>query len=153
MGVTIGLIGLLAAAVMCFLLTTTGLTRRMGLFAALATGLATVGVALDPVVLAPTEPLLTIGAIPLTLPSAVALSERAIVVAILLSGTVGLLALALTAPPSTIGFGALFGWLLLSLAAALLSWIIPPLSFFTPLSWVLAVVSVHGSLLAAGTQH
>ncbi|RMD74061.1 MAG: hypothetical protein D6823_12225, partial [Chloroflexi bacterium] len=32
-------------------------------------------------------------------------------------------------------------------------WIIPPLSFFTPLSWVLAVVSVHGSLLAAGTQH
>ncbi|PMP80502.1 MAG: hypothetical protein C0184_09190, partial [Chloroflexus aggregans] len=94
MGVTIGLIGLLAAAVMCFLLTTTGLTRRMGLFAALAAGLATVGVALDPVVLAPTDPLLTIGAIPLTLPSAVALSERAIVVAILLSGTVGLLALA-----------------------------------------------------------
>ncbi|MGC8800688.1 MAG: hypothetical protein ACP5UR_10615 [Chloroflexus sp.] len=153
MGVTIGLIGLLAAAVMCFLLTTTGLTRRMGLFAALAAGLATVGVALDPVVLAPTDPLLTIGAIPLTLPSAVALSERAIVVAILLSGTVGLLALALTAPPSTIGLGALFGWLLISLAAALLSWTIPPLSFFTPLSWVLAVVSVHGSLLAASMQY
>ncbi|MDW8403208.1 hypothetical protein [Chloroflexus sp.] len=150
MGVTAGLICLLVVAAACFLLSQTGITRRLALLAALASGLAMVGVIIDPLEPAAATSLYSIGAIEVVLPAPVPLNERALVVALLFGGTIGLLALALTIPPATKGYGVLFGWLALALAAALLSLAIPPLSFLTPLSWALAVLAAHGALLVSG---
>lgn len=111
-----------------------------------------VGVIIDPLEPAEATTLYSIGAIAVVLPAPVALSERALAGGLLFGGTIGLLALALAVPSSTKGFGALFGWLTLALAAALLSLTIPPLSVLTPLSWALAVLAAHGALLASGVM-
>lgn len=149
MGVTAGIVSLLVVAAACFLLSRVGITRRLALLAATAAGLTAIGVIIDPIEPAAT-PLFSIGAIPVVLPTPAAPSERALVVALLFGGTLGLLALAFAIPPDTKGFGALFGWILLALIAALLSLTIPPLSFLTPFSWALAVLAAHGALLASG---
>ncbi|MFN3373667.1 MAG: hypothetical protein ACK44M_08895, partial [Chloroflexus sp.] len=152
MGVTAGLISLLAVATACFLLSRAGITRRLALLATLTSGIAMVGVIIDPLEPAEATPLYRIGAIAVVLPAPIALSERALAGGLLFGGTIGLLALALAVPPSTKGFGALFGWLTSALAAALLSLTIPPLSLLTPLSWALAVLAAHGTLLASGVM-
>ncbi|WP_322496034.1 hypothetical protein [Chloroflexus sp.] len=150
MGVTAGLISLLAVAAACFLLSRAGITRRLALLTTLASGLALAGVIIDPLEPAAATPLYSIGAIAVVLPAPVALSERALAGGLLFGGTIGLLALALAVHPGTKGFGVLFGWLALALAAALLSLTIPPLSVLTPLSWALAALAAHGALLASG---
>lgn len=152
MGVTAGLISLLAVATACFLLSRAGITRRLALLATLASGIAMVGVIIDPLEPAEATPLYSIGAIAVVLPAPVALSERALAGGLLFGGTIGLLALALAVPTGTKSFGALFGWLTLALAAALLSLTIPPFSVLTPLSWALAVLAAHGALLASGVM-
>lgn len=152
MGVTVGLICLLVVAAACFLLSQIGITRRLALLAALASGLAMVGVIIDPLEPAAATSLYSIGAIEVVLPAPVPLNERALVVTMLFGGAIGLLALALVIPPATKGYGVLFGWLALALAAALLSLAIPPLSFLTPLSWALAVLAAHGALLVSGVM-
>lgn len=152
MGLIASFISLLTGAAFCFGLAQIGVTRRLALLAALATGLAAIGVIANPLETIPAEPLSSIGALSLVLPAAPDLSERAIAVVLLVGGTLGLLALAVVVPPEVEGFGALFGWLLLALTAALLSLTIPPLSFLTPLSWTLAVIAAHGALIAAGVD-
>ncbi|WP_298820558.1 hypothetical protein [Chloroflexus sp.] len=150
MGLYIGLISLIVSAGACFALTHIGLTRRLGLLAALAATVATTGVIFDPIIPAVTEPITTIGAVPIWWPMSPDLSERAPVIMLLFGGAIGLLALALAAPPDAEGFGALFGWLLLALTAACISLTIPPLSFLTPLSWALAILATHGALISSG---
>ncbi|MEF3273942.1 MAG: hypothetical protein K6356_06000 [Chloroflexus sp.] len=150
MGLLIGLISLMASAGASFALSRVGLTRRLALLATLAAAVATVGVISDPIMLTADEPIATIGAVPLWWPMAPDLSERALVVGLLLSSTIGLLALTLATPSTAEGFGTLFGWLLLALTAACISLTVPPLSFLTPLSWTVAILAAHGALLSSG---
>ncbi|MBO9346906.1 hypothetical protein [Chloroflexus sp. MS-G] len=152
MGLTVSFISLLTGAAFCFSLAQIGITRRLAFLAALVTGLATLGVVLDPVTITPVEPFFTIGAVPVVLPTPPDLSERIFAIALLFAGTIGFLALALSVSADAEGFGALFGWLLLALSAALLSLTIPPLSFLTPLSWAVAVIATHGALVASGVD-
>ncbi len=152
MGLTVSFISLLTGAAFCFSLAQIGITRRLAFLAALVTGLATLGVVLNPVTITPPEPSFTIGAVPVVLPTPPDLSERIFAIALLFAGTIGFLALALSVPADAEGFGALFGWLLLALSAALLSLTIPPLSFLTPLSWAVAVIATHGALVASGVD-
>ncbi len=152
MGVIISLISLLASAILCFLISRVGLTRRMAWFAAGAAALAALTVMLDAPDVSPPDPWLAIGAVPLALPSALPMSERVFAIALLAGGAVGFVFLATSTPQSAEGFGALFGWLLLALAAAFLSLSVPPLSFLTPLSWGITVVATHGALVTGGGE-
>ncbi len=152
MGLTTGFIGLLTGAAFCFSLAQIGITRRLAFLAALVTGLAMIGVVINPITITPPEPFLTIGAVPVVLPTPPDLSERIFAIALLFAGTIGFLSLALSVPADAEGFGALFGWLLLALSAALLSLTVPPLSFLTPLSWAVAVIATHGALIASGVD-
>lgn len=144
------LIILLGAATLCFGLGQVLPTRLLGFGAALAALAAALLNGLAPV--SATEPveLLQLYALSLSLTPELGAGERALAAALLGGGGAVLLALAGAIAPALRGFGTLFAWALLVLAAALLSLGAPPLSLAQPLAWALLAIAGYGALRASG---
>ena len=79
-----------------------------------------------------------------------AVNERVLAVALLGGGGVTIFALTWAIAPVVRGFGALFAWVLLVLAAALLSLGAPPLSLIQPLAWAVLAMAGYGALRQSG---
>lgn len=143
------LIILLAAAALCFALGRFVATRVLGLGAALAALGAAVlsGMAGAP---APEQLLLELHQLGFRLTPQLAESERVVALGLLGAGGAALLALAGAVAPTVRGFGSLFAWALLSLAAALLSLGAAPLSLAQPLAWAILALAGYGALRASG---
>ncbi|PDW02522.1 proton-conducting transporter transmembrane domain-containing protein [Candidatus Viridilinea mediisalina] len=143
------LIVLLAAAALCFALGQFVATRMLGLGAALAT-LVAAGLSGMVGESAPERTILELYQLSLHLTPQLAEGERMIALGLLGAGGAALLALAGALAPAVRGFGSLFAWALLTLAAALLSLGAPPLSLAQPLAWALLALAGYGALRASG---
>jgi formate hydrogenlyase subunit 3/multisubunit Na+/H+ antiporter MnhD subunit len=143
------LIILLGAAALCLGLGRAAPTRLIGLGAALA-ALAAALVALAPTTPAEPVELLQLYATSLSLTPQLGAGEQAIAAALLGGGGVALLALAGAIVPAVRGFGAIFAWALLALAAALLSLGAPPLSLAQPLAWAVLAIAGYAAVRASG---
>ncbi len=148
-----GFIILLAGAALCFGLSRLVPTRTLGLVAALAALLAAGAVALAPAPGAEqaTVEVLSIGGARFTLAPGLAAGERAVALALLGGGGAALLGLAGAVAAAVRGFGTVFAWSLLCLAAVLFSLNAPPLSLFQPQSWSVLALAGYGALRASGT--
>lgn len=148
-----GFIILLAGAALCFGLSRLVPTRTLGLVAALTALLAAGAVALAPAPGAEqaTVEVLNIGGARFTLAPGLAHGERAVALALLGGGGAALLGLAGAVAATVRGFGTVFAWSLLCLAAALFSLNAPPLSLFQPQSWAVLALAGYGALRASGT--
>ncbi|RRR75259.1 MAG: hypothetical protein EI684_05160 [Candidatus Viridilinea halotolerans] len=141
---------LLSAAALCFGLGRLVATRLLGLGAALAALLAALLSGRE----APLQPayvLLELHQLSLHLTPQLATSERVLALVTLGGGSAALLALAGAVAPTVRGFGALFAWALLSLAAALFSLGTDPLSLAQPVAWALLAITGYGALRSSGT--
>ncbi len=145
---------LLGAAALCFGLSRLLSSRLLGLFAVAASLGAAIPAVLGRATEAPVPALLllTLGEVELSVQPALAPVEAFIAAGMLVSAAAALLALAGAIGPSVRGFGAIFGWVLLMLAAALLSLLAPPLSLLQPLCWAVLTISAYSSLRAGGSS-
>lgn len=127
-------------------------TRRLGfatgaaVFAAAALMLLVPARAVDQ---APVE-VLAIGGARFSFWPAPGAMERMVALALLGGGGTALLSLAGAAPPSVRGFGGVFAWATIALAAALLSVITPAFSMVQPLAWSVVALAGYGALRASG---
>lgn len=144
--------GLLLGAAACFGAGRAASARTLGIGAAAAALTAAVLVALAPLGApgAPPMVLLTIGELALSVDAGLSAGGRAIAAALLGGGAAALLALAGAIAPGVRGFGAIFGWGLMALAAALLSLAAPVLSSAQPLAWAVVSLAGHAALRASG---
>lgn len=153
MNVLIALCILLLAAATCWGLSRAAPTRVLGGLAALASAIVALLVALQPATVpAPPLTLLVLGEAVFSLGLELAPAARLLAVTGLGAGAAVLLALAGAIAPAVRGFGSLFGWSLLTLAAALLSLLAPPFSLVQPTAWAVLVVCGYGALLASGAS-
>jgi len=143
---------LLLMAALCFGLSRAVPTRLLGYAAAALCfgGAALLGLAAPPAPDAPPLTLLALDGAAFTLAAGLAASERAIAATLLCGGGAALLALAGAIAATVRGFGALIGWALICLAAALLSLAAPPLSLIHPLAWAVLTIAGYGALRASG---
>lgn len=142
---------IILCALACFGLSRLVPTRRLGQGAAAISGLAGLLLLNRPAAVpGPPETLLTIGAAPLQLSASLPDLEQALALAALGGGALALLALASAIAPKVRGFGAIFGWGQLALAAALLGLAAPPLSLLQPLAWTCGVIAGYGAIWASG---
>lgn len=144
---------LLVGAGLCFALSRLAPTRTLGLVAACAAFLAAGAVALAPAPGADQAvvEVLSIGGARFTLAPGLARGERAVALALLGGGGAALLGLAGAVATAVRGFGTVFAWALLCLAAALFSLHAPPLSLFQPQSWAVLALAGYGALHTSGT--
>lgn len=142
---------LLLSALACFGLSRFVPTRRLGQGAASASVLAGILLLIRPdAVPEPAATLLTIGAASFQINTALPTIERGIALALLGGGAVALLTLAAAIAASVRGFGAIFGWGLLAVLAALLGLAAPPLSLLQPLAWSAGAIAGYGAIWASG---
>ena len=143
---------LLVAAALCFGVGRRASARLLGLGAAAISLLAALLVALSTPAAPDALPLvlLELGAAKFSLSLGLAAGERAIAIALLGGGGAVLLALAGAITLTVRGFGSIFAWSLLSMAAALLSLAAPPLSLAQPLAWAMVAISGYSALRASG---
>ncbi|MFV9506225.1 MAG: hypothetical protein AB4911_16875 [Oscillochloridaceae bacterium umkhey_bin13] len=143
---------LFGAAALCFGLGQRLAARVLGLIAVAATLLAALLALVGPPPPDAANPLVvfTLGAVDLSFWPALPLSGRALALGLLGAGGASLLALLGAISPGVQGFGALFGWALLTLAGALLSLGSPTLSLAQPLAWAVLAQSSYGLLRASG---
>ncbi len=140
---------LLLGAAACFAAARVAPTRLLGLGAAAGALVAALMVALTPAIAeGPPATLLELGEAVFSVGPT--LSDRAVGTALLLGGGASLLALAGAIAPTVRGFGGIFAWSLLTLAAALLSLAAPPLSMAQPLAWAVLALGGYASLRASG---
>lgn len=146
------LASLLLAAAVCFAVGRVAPARQIGLGAAALALIAAAMVALAPAAEAEAPPVtvLALSGATFTLSPSLGAGERAIAVALLGGGSAALLALAGAIARGVRGFGALFAWALVTLAAALLSLMAPPLSLAQPLAWSGLTIAGYASLRASG---
>lgn len=143
---------LLLVAALAFGLNRVAPTRRLGfatgaaVFAAAALMLLVPARAVDQ---APVE-LFAIGGVRFSFWPAPGAVERLVALALLGGGGTALLSLAGAAPPSVRGFGGVFAWATIALAAALLSVITPAFSLVHPLAWSVVALAGYGALRASG---
>ncbi|MFQ3661998.1 MAG: proton-conducting transporter membrane subunit [Chloroflexaceae bacterium] len=76
--------------------------------------------------------------------------ERAVALALLGGGGTMLLGLAGAIPASVRGFGKVFAWATIALAAALASVTTPPFSLVQPVAWSALAIAGYGALRASG---
>lgn len=141
---------LLIGAAACFAGGQRAPARLLGLGAALVALAAAALVALVPAPTAEPTVLLELGEVALSVDAGIGAAERAIALALLAGGGATLMALAGAIAPGVRGFGAIFAWALVALAAALLSLIAPPLSLAQPLAWAVLTSAGYASLRASG---
>jgi hypothetical protein len=151
--IVIALYTLLLGAALCFGLSRLLPTRLLGaLAAALCLGAAAPALAAAPAgadaVLQP----LALGEAAFTLLPWLPLAERGVAAALLLGAAALLLALAGAVAGGVRGFGAIFGWALIAVAATLLSLAAPPFSLAQPLAWAVLAVAGYGALRASGAE-
>ncbi|NTU79307.1 MAG: hypothetical protein HGA45_07880, partial [Chloroflexales bacterium] len=138
---------LLLTAAICFAVGRVAPTRLLGLGAAAVSLLAAALTALSvPAVPAAPMALLELGTASLSVNPGLGVGERALAVTLLGGGAAVLLALAGAIASAVRGFGAIFAWALVALAAALLSLAAPPLSLVQPLAWAVVAISGYGAL-------
>ncbi len=77
-------------------------------------------------------------------------AERAMALALLGGGGTALLGLAGAIPASVRGFGKVFAWATIALAAALVSVTAPSFSLAQPLAWSVLAIASYGALRASG---
>ncbi len=143
---------LLFVAALAFGLNQVAPTRRLGFATGAAVFAAAALMLLVPVRAVDQAPVevLAIGGARFSLwptPSAV---ERIVALALLGGGGTALLSLAGATPPSVRGFGGVFAWATIALAAALLSVITPAFSMVHPLAWSVVALAGYGALRASG---
>ena len=143
------LIMLLATAALSFGLSRVVPTRLIGLGAAFA-ALGAAVVAAVATADAELVELLQFYRATFSITPLLAVNERMLAVALLGSGGVTIFALTWAIAPVVRGFGALFAWVLLALAAALLSLGTPPLSLIQPLAWAVLAMAGYGALRQSG---
>jgi formate hydrogenlyase subunit 3/multisubunit Na+/H+ antiporter MnhD subunit len=143
---------MLIAAAACFGLSRLLPTRRLGQGAAAACGLSGLLLAAAPGAGADLSALggFSVGDAAFELAGRLGPGELALALALLWCGALALLALAAAVAPQVRAFGAIFGWAILGLAAALLSLAAPPLSLITPLAWSAGALACYGALRASG---
>lgn len=143
---------LLATAALCFGLNRIASTRILGFVAAGATLLAAIVATLAPPRSLEQMPIeaLRLGAARFSFWSGLVGTERAVALALLGGGSAALLSLASGVSVTVRGFGTVFGWALISLAAALLSIVTPPLSLVQPLAWAVLALAGYSSIRASG---
>ncbi|MCS6882059.1 MAG: proton-conducting transporter membrane subunit [Oscillochloridaceae bacterium] len=143
---------LLAVAALAFGLNRLIPTRRLGIAAGAAMFVAAALVLLMPARVADQTPgeAFIIGEARFSFWPALGGVERSIAVTLLGGGGMALLSLAGATPPGVRGFGGVFAWATIALAAALLSVTTPPLSLAQPLAWSLVAIAGYGALRASG---
>lgn len=146
---------LLLGAAGCFAVGRAAPARGLGLAATAAALVATVLLALArPAAEAATGPavvLLALGEVAFSVSGALGAGEWATALALVGGGAAAMLALAGAIAPGVRGFGAIFAWALVALAAALFSLATPPLSLAQPLTWAVLTVAGYASLRASGS--
>lgn len=144
---------LIAGAALCFGLSRALPTRLLGAGAAAlcwaAAAPALAGGGPEP---APTTILLALGWASFGVDPWLGGFERGVAATLLAGSGAALLALAAAIGGSVRGFGALFAWALLCVAAALLSLAAPTLSLLQPLAWAVLAVAGYGALRASGAD-
>jgi formate hydrogenlyase subunit 3/multisubunit Na+/H+ antiporter MnhD subunit len=151
--IVISLAILLLGAALCFGLSRVLPTRVVGAGAAALCWAATApALAGAPQESAATIDLLTLGGAAFSLATGLSDLERGVAAALLVSAGAALLALATAVAGAVRGFGALFGWALLCVAAALLSLAAPPLSLLQPFAWAVLSIAGYGALRASGAE-
>lgn len=144
---------LLLGAALCFGLSRVLPTRVVGAAAAaLCWAAAGPALAWAPQGPAATIDLLILGGATFSLATGLSDLERGVAAALLVGGGAALLALATAVAGAVRGFGALFGWALLCVAAALLSLAAPPLSLLQPFAWAVLSIAGYGALRASGAE-
>lgn len=143
---------LLLSAALCFGIGRAAPSRLIGIGAAATSLVAATLVALAPEPGPTAAPLtlLELGAVSFSLSAGIERGARAIAVALLGGGGAALLTLAGAIAAPVRGFGAVFAWALVTLAAALLSLAAPPLSLAQPLAWAALTIGGYSSLRASG---
>ena len=143
------LIMLLAAAAFSFGLSRAVPTRLIG-FSTVVVALGAAMVAA--VATAGSEPveLLQLYRATFSITPGLAVNERLLAATLLAVGGVTLVALTWAIAPVVRGFGALFAWALLALAAGLLSLGAPPRSLIQPLAWAVLAMAAYGALRQSG---
>lgn len=144
---------LLLGAALCFGLSRALPTRLVGAAAAVLCWTAIAPTLAG----APPEPaatvnLLTLGGASFSLAPWLPALERGVAVALLAGAGATFLALAGAVAAGLRGFGALFGWALLCVAAALLSLAAPPFSLLQPFAWAVLAITGYGALRASGAE-
>ncbi|MCX7790811.1 MAG: proton-conducting transporter membrane subunit [Chloroflexaceae bacterium] len=145
---------LLGCAALAFGLNRLAPTRTLGLATGTAVFVAAALMLLMPVRAidqAPVE-VLTIGGARFSFWPAPGVAERVVAAALLGSGGTALLSLAGATPPAARGFGGVFAWATIALAAALLSVVTPAFSLVHPVAWSVVAIASYGALRASGAM-
>ncbi|PDV97824.1 hypothetical protein [Candidatus Chloroploca asiatica] len=143
---------LLLAAALSFGLGQLVPARQIGFGAALMM-LISVGILGIAPLATPDEPpivMLLLGTVQASLTPGLLANERALALTLLGSGGLMLLSLAAAIAPGVRGFGAIFGWALICLTAAVMSLAAPPFSLVHPLAWTVMTLSGYAMFQASG---
>ncbi|NCC33323.1 MAG: hypothetical protein EOM24_15095, partial [Chloroflexia bacterium] len=143
---------LLLAAALSFGLGQLVPARQIGFGAAL-TMLITLGILGIAPLAAPDEPpivLLLLGTVQASLTPGLLAHERALALTLLGGGGLTILTLAAAIAPGVRGFGAIFGWALICLTAAVTSLAAPPFSLVHPFAWTVMTLGGYAMLQASG---
>ncbi|WP_129671877.1 hypothetical protein [Candidatus Chloroploca sp. Khr17] len=143
---------LLLAAALSFGLGQLVPARQIGFGTAL-TMLITLGILVIAPLATPEEPpivLLLLGTVQASLTPGLLANERALALTLLGGGGLTILTLAAAIAPGVRGFGAIFGWALICLTAAVTSLAAPPFSLVHPFAWTVVTLSGYAMLQASG---
>jgi hypothetical protein len=125
-------------------------TRLLGIIAGAAAVPAAVSLLFGPIETPPALVLFELGAMQATVLPAIGLQTRALAVMLLLGAAAAQWLLAAALPLSLRGFGAIFGWGQIAVAATLISLAAPAASVLVPLTWAVTMLAAHAARVSSG---
>jgi hypothetical protein len=125
-------------------------TRLLGIIAGAAAVGAAAALVFGPIETPPARVLFELGAMQATVLPAIGLQTRALAVMLLLGAAAAQWLLAAALPMSLRGFGAIFGWGQIAVAATLTSLAAPPASVLVPLTWAVTMLAAHAARVSSG---